>query len=111
MIFTIKKFENIHILLWLLKDTAWMMDWNTFGMIMIAPTVIVAILIAIKDYRNGGLDFWIQFAVCMWIIANSYWMACEFYEMDFLKYYALIPFALGFLSVARYYFGVYQLPK
>ncbi|MBK9272722.1 MAG: hypothetical protein IPM48_14130 [Saprospiraceae bacterium] len=65
MISTTRKFEHIHILLWLLKDTAWLMNWKGFGLFMILPTVMVAILIAVKDYNNRSSEFWIQLSVCM----------------------------------------------
>ena len=33
--------ENAHILLWLIKDFCWAMEWKTGGVIMIFPTVSV----------------------------------------------------------------------
>jgi hypothetical protein len=95
------RFDNIHILLWLIKDTCWMLEWRIFGTIMIVPTIGVAVYIAA---RSLGQDiFWINVAICFWITANAYWMVCEFVELEMYKDYAGIPFGLGLLSVAVFY--------
>jgi len=99
----IRRFENLHILLWLLKDSAWLMQWRWMGVGMIVPTVWVALQIAIWAYRKGDIEFWVQLAVCMWITANSYWMCCEFFDFESMRHLAAIPFALGFLCVSIYY--------
>ena len=99
--FHIRHFENLHILLWLMKDTCWLMEWKTLGMAMIVPTIGVAIAITIKTFRSD--EFWINLAICFWITANSYWMCCEFFKHEELKYYAGFPFALGFVCVGWFY--------
>jgi len=96
-----RHFENIHIPLWLLKDTCWMMQWKTLGMIMIAPTISVAVYIAFRSY--GFKQFWLNSAICFWIAANAYWMCVEFFEREELKYYAAIPFCLGFICTFYFY--------
>ena len=93
--------ENIHILLWLLKDTCWLMEWKTLGITMIIPTLAVAIAISIKTISIDG--FWVNIAICFWIIANSFWMCCEFFNQEELKYYAGIQFVFGFISVGWFY--------
>ena len=98
-----KHYENIHIPLWLLKDTCWMMHWKTLGITMIVPTVLVALIIVLKNLREGIDDFWVNLAVLFWISGNSYWMICEFFDHEALKYYAAIPFVAGIVSVAYYY--------
>ena len=30
------RFDNVHVLLWLIKDTCWMLEWKVLGTIMIA---------------------------------------------------------------------------
>jgi hypothetical protein len=99
----IRHYENLHIPLWLLKDTCWMMQWKVLGIIMIFPTLFVAIYLAAKTWRQGGDEFWVNLAICLWIVANSFWMCCEFFNHEELKNYAGIPFILGMLSVVVFY--------
>ncbi len=44
-----RKMENLHIVFWLLKDISWCVVWKPLGILMIFPTLIIAIVIA---YRN-----------------------------------------------------------
>ena len=105
----IKHYENVHIPLWLLKDTCWVMQWKLFGIIMIVPTIIVALIITIKCYREKDIEFWVHLAVLFWISGNSYWMLCEFFNHEELKYYTVVPFAAGILSVVYFYKKYYFL--
>jgi hypothetical protein len=95
------RFDNIHILLWLIKDTCWMLEWRILGTAMILPTIGVAIYLAARSAAEDV--FWINLAICFWISANAYWMVCEFVEMEQYKDWAGLPFALGLLSVAVFY--------
>ena len=95
------KFDNMHVLLWLIKDTCWMLEWRVLGTAMIAPTIAVAVFLAVRA-RFERL-FWINLAICFWISANSYWMLCEFFGHEDIKNWAGMPFAFGFAAVARYY--------
>ncbi len=99
--FNMRHFENLHIPLWLLKDTCWMMQWKGLGITMIVPTLGVAIYIALRS--RGFRQFWINSAICFWIAANSYWMCAEFFGHEELKFYAGIPFGLGFVCTAIFY--------
>lgn len=100
----LRHYENLHIPLWLLKDTFWMMQWKALGIAMIFPTIIVAIVIAIKCFREKDDEFWINLAICFWIAANSYWMLCEFSHHEEIKDYAALPFIAGILCVAWFYY-------
>ena len=95
------RFDNIHVLLWLIKDTCWMLEWKVLGALMIAPTLGVAVYLAVRT-RFEHL-FWINLAISFWITANAYWMICEFVEHEEYKNLAGVPFALGLLSVAVFY--------
>lgn len=95
------RFDNVHVLLWLIKDTCWMLEWKVLGCLMVAPTIAVAILLAVRS--RAERVFWINLAICFWISANAYWMVCEFVGREDIKNYAGLPFALGFLAVARFY--------
>ncbi len=99
----IKNYENAHIPLWLLKDTCWMLHWKTLGVVMIIPTILVALIITIKYFREKTDDFWVNLAVLFWISGNSYWMLCEFSGHEEMKNYAGIPFVAGMISVAYFY--------
>lgn len=81
-----------------------MLQWKLFGMIMIIPTVTVAVIITLKSLAEKDDEFWINLAICFWIGANSYWMICEFVEKEDIKDYAGFPFVAGMLCVAYFYY-------
>jgi hypothetical protein len=41
-----RRMENLHIVFWLIKDISWCMIWKPLGILMIFPTLIIAIIIA-----------------------------------------------------------------
>jgi Ca2+/Na+ antiporter len=104
-----KKAENLHIIFWLIKDTCWMLDFKWLGAAMIAPTLGIAIYFIIKTKKTK--DVFINAAVFFWILANSYWMSAEFFFNGQFKYFASIPFALGFLMVIIFYWQNQQESK
>lgn len=99
----IRHYENLHIPLWLLKDTCWMLQWKLAGTLMILPTITIAIIITVFSFRNKDDEFWINMAICFWIGANSYWMLCEFTKHETIKDYAGFPFLAGMICVAYFY--------
>jgi hypothetical protein len=102
----IRKIENFHILLWLLKDLCWVTLSKTLGVIMIVPTLSLAIYITYKN-RKDKAELVHNLAVCFWITANSVWMIGEFYlEDDAARTPATVFFVIGLLMMARYYFTV-----
>lgn len=101
----IRKFENLHIVFWLVKDTCWMLELKWLGALMILPTVALAVYLVIKTLKLR--EFFINMAIFFWISANSFWMIMEFFNDNQFKYFASIPFGLGFVFVAIFYF----LPK
>ncbi|MCX6184769.1 MAG: hypothetical protein NTX74_06970 [Flavobacterium sp.] len=98
----IRKIENLHIAMWLLKDTCWVLSYKNAGMFMIIPTISVAIYLTYK-LRKTTTELLHNLAVCCWIIANSVWMTGEFYANDGYRPYAALFFVLGLLLVAYYY--------
>lgn len=98
----IRETENFHILLWLIKDSCWVMDLKWAGMLMILPTLSVAFYLTIKSYPYKS-DFFHNLAVCCWILANSVWMTGEFFFNDTFRPYAIVFFMLGLLCVAYFY--------
>lgn len=99
--YSLRHFENLHIPLWLLKDTCWMMEWKVLGIIMIFPTVLTAFLITYMTRKTN--EVYINYAISAWIIANAFWMSCEFFGHVEWKFYAGIPFAIGILFTLYFY--------
>ena len=106
----LRKIENLHIVFWLLKDISWCMLWKPLGILMIFPTLIIAISIA---YRNRVYisELAHNVAIVFWICANSYWMISEFAGFDTKLFYAtytyktlaVIPFLIGIFILGWYY--------
>ncbi|MBX2931710.1 MAG: hypothetical protein KF781_07190 [Chitinophagaceae bacterium] len=102
--------ENLHIVFWLFKDLAWCLLWKPLGIIMIFPTLIIALVIAWRT-RKIMSELCHNLAIAVWIIANSYWMISEFYHFDEkpmwlgfeYRYLALIPFMIGIMILGFYY--------
>ena len=111
-----RKLENLHIVFWLFKDISWCMIWRELGIIMIIPTLSVAIYIAYRT-RDIKAELAHNLAVAFWISANSYWMISEFFGFDDAiifgeyegKHLAMIPFIIGVIILAWYY--IFQRPK
>ena len=108
MLKNIRQYENLHIAFWLIKDSCWVTSFRTLGMLMIIPTLYVAIDIAYRSRKNTA-DLFHNIAVCLWISANATWMTGEFFFKDTLRPYATVFFALGLIVVAVYY--IVYFPK
>ncbi|MFM8433182.1 MAG: hypothetical protein ACKOA1_10335 [Bacteroidota bacterium] len=100
----IRRFENLHILLWLVKDLCWVTFSKAAGILMIIPTLLLAIFITWKN-RNDNAELSHNIAICMWICANSVWMIGEFYLNDTTREIAVVFFVIGLLSMLYYYFA------
>lgn len=105
MLQKIRGIENSHIILWLIKDTFWVLDYKIPGMIMIVPTVAVALYLCYIS-RHDAKEFFHSLAVCFWIAANGSWMIGEFYFNDSLRPLAFSFFILGLLSISFYYIRI-----
>ena len=97
--------ENLHILLWLIKDTCWVQDYRVLGVSMILPTISVAVFLTVRT-RKVREEFIHNLAVVFWLCANSVWMIGEFFYNDSTRPYALVFFGLGLITLAVHY-----LPK
>ena len=102
----ILKLENFHILLWLLKDTAWVMGFKFFGVFMVLPTIGVAIYLTYKS-RKERVDFFHNLAICFWIAGNSISMIGDFFFSGSWHSYATIFFLIGIVIVISYYVSNY----
>lgn len=98
----IKKYENLHIVFWLIKDSCWMLEFKWLGILMVIPTLSIAGIIVYITHKT--VDVFLNLAILFWICANSFWMFIEFFTSGELKYWASIPFALGFIFVGIYYY-------
>lgn len=104
-----RKVENLHILFWLVKDICWCMSFKTVGIIMLIPTLTVAILITWQT-RKLKAELFHNLAVTFWISANGYWMIIEFLgKDDTLRIFTVIPFVIGLFFIVTYY--VFILPR
>lgn len=97
-----RRFENFHILLWLVKDLCWVLDFKAAGVFMIVPTVGVAIYITWL-LRKSRTELLHNLAVVCWICANSVWMFGEFYLKDGTRGIAATFFITGLLLVGYHY--------
>lgn len=98
-----RRTENLHILFWLVKDISWAMLWRPLGMMMLVPTLAVAIIITWQT-RKIIAELFHNLAVVFWITANGYWMIVEFYGYDEqLRVYTAIPFSIGLFFILIYY--------
>jgi hypothetical protein len=105
-----RKMENLHIVFWLFKDISWCLVWKPLGILMIFPTLIMAIVISVRN-RKYVSETCHNVAIVFWIMANSYWMVAEFFGFDenivtgdiTFKHLAVIPFAIGILILGYYY--------
>lgn len=112
----LRRMENLHIVFWLFKDVSWCLNFKPLGILMIIPTLLVAIYITNKN-KEIKSEFAHNLAVIFWITANSTWMICEFTGIDEKliygniegRYLAIIPFAIGILILAYYY--IFQFKK
>ncbi|MBM3413493.1 MAG: hypothetical protein FJY16_00905 [Bacteroidetes bacterium] len=108
--------ENLHIVFWIIKDMSWCMGWEVMGVVMIAPTLLVALFISWRK-REIHSELAHNLAIAFWICANSTWMIMEFINQDKTIFFgwltgkqlAMIPFAIGSVILLRYYF--FQYPK
>ncbi|MFM7218600.1 MAG: hypothetical protein ACKO1U_11325 [Bacteroidota bacterium] len=99
-----RRFENFHILLWLVKDLCWVTLSKAAGVMMIIPTLLLALFITWKN-RHDRAELLHNIAICMWICANSIWMIGEFYLADSTREIAVVFFVTGLLSMLYYYFA------
>jgi hypothetical protein len=104
MLQKIRNLENTHILLWLIKDTCWVLEFKLLGLIMILPTIAMAFYLSYLS-RVDKKELLHNLAVSCWILANSVWMIGEFYLNDSTRPIAAGFFILGLAFVAIYYIG------
>jgi hypothetical protein len=102
-----RKIENLHVTLWLLKDCSWVSDWKLLGLIMVIPTLLVALKIC-WDTRTNTADLIHNVAVALWICANTTWMIGEFYYDDNTRGIAKLFFYAGMTLLGTYYLWAWK---
>ena len=100
-------YENLHIPFWLMKDTCWALQFKSLGVTMMVPTLTLAFLIVFKTRRTTSLLL-PNLAILFWIMANSFWMCDEFFNLG-LKWVCFPPFILGLLII--FYWLIFYFPK
>ena len=85
------------------------MNLRVAGIVMIVPTLTVALLITWQT-RHMKSELYHNLAVVFWITANCLWMVGEFFHWDEniwhgmgLRQFSLIPFSMGLLVLFYYY--------
>lgn len=101
--------ENLHIVLWLLKDLFWLMEYRVAGLVMVAPTLAMAFYIAWRS-RMDLRDLFHSLAVICWITANSTWMIGDLFfgERGHGLAQAFFLAGLGFLALYYVFLGPRQ---
>ena len=74
----VKRFENFHVFLWLMKDVSWCNTWVKYGVVMAVPTLLLQIYITWLTRKNF-IEMIHNVAVCLWLCANITWMSGEFF--------------------------------
>ena len=87
----------------------WALNFKWMAIIMIIPTLSVALLITIQT-KNMRSELFHNLAILFWITANCTWMVGEFFGWDEnlygtlgLRQLAVVPFAIGLLILLYYY--------
>lgn len=94
--------ENLHVLFWLVKDFAWLIDLKALGIAMAIPTFLLSLWLTWKSRENES-ELFHNLAITSWICANAIWMFGEFYYEDQIRHIALPFFILGIGFVTFYY--------
>ena len=96
------KFDSIHLLLWLVKDTLWVMGFKYATLFMILPTVGYTFYLLSKNYQDKNY-FILYLAILCWLLGNSAWILNDFL---FENKYNVICYALFLLGIAIILFHI-----
>lgn len=107
---SVRAHENLHIILWLFKDLSWLMEYRILGLVMVPPTILVAVLIAWAS-RGDRSDLFHACAVILWIVANSTWMIEDFFFAQRGHVIAEVFFLSGLALLAVYYAIILPLDR
>jgi hypothetical protein len=76
-----KQYENVHVLLWLGKDTAWNWEWKLMWLIFSVPTVLIGLDFLHKSLFTKRLmiDHAHYCAQFLWVFSNLVWAYGELF--------------------------------
>jgi quinol-cytochrome oxidoreductase complex cytochrome b subunit len=106
----VREYENFHIVLWLLKDSFWLMEWKLVGVLVIVPVITVAFYITWLD-RKSQTSLFHNLAIICWLCGDSIWMIGDFFLNSRLKLLPASFFAAGLVFLVIYYFGILPMRK
>lgn len=106
MIGAVRKKENLHIVLWLLKDFGWIMDFKILALLMAIPTLFLAVQLCWIT-RSDDSELHHNGAVLCWIMANVVWMCGEFFFNDGIRHLAAPFFVVGLLLLGKFYLSIF----
>jgi len=94
------RLDNIHVVLWLIKDLCWVLEWKYLGLFMVFPTIGMALFIFLKSAKYST-SYFFNLAIVCWIIANSSWMIGElfFSETQMHHIYILTKYGASTLFI------------
>ncbi|MCC6752376.1 MAG: hypothetical protein IT266_00160 [Saprospiraceae bacterium] len=104
----LRKMENRHIVLWLIKDACWNLEWPGLAFTAYWPTLLLAAYITNRSLHEP-VERWFNGAVCYWLLANGAWMFADLFAWEVLNLPARIFFAAG-LAILFYYYLIIR-PK
>lgn len=91
------KFDGIHLLLWLIKDTLWVMGFKYATLLMIIPTVSYTCYLLYKNRENRSF-FILYIAILFWLLGNSAWIVNDFFLQNKYNTVCYVFFILGILT-------------
>ena len=79
-----REYENLHILWWCGKDTAWNLDIKEMWIVFAIPTVVMALDFVIATFyvKSGWIDHVHYAAQFIWVVANLVWAVGELWRLD-----------------------------
>lgn len=98
----LRKMENRHIVLWLIKDVCWHLEWPGLAFAAYWPTLLLATYITYRS-RQEPVERWFNAAVCCWLLANGAWMFSDLFGWKMLILPARVFFTAGLAILAFYY--------
>eukprot|EP01099_Mayorella_cantabrigiensis_P002369 TRINITY_DN2042_c0_g1_i1.p1 TRINITY_DN2042_c0_g1~~TRINITY_DN2042_c0_g1_i1.p1 ORF type:complete len:325 (-),score=34.71 TRINITY_DN2042_c0_g1_i1:181-1155(-) len=101
----LRNIENLHILCWLGKDTAWAFLIKPFWIVFLIPTVVLSfIFFVVTSFQKhrfvSNMHYMMQ---CLWIAANILWAYGEIWELDDDLPWNIFNFSYEPTHTMRYY--------
>ncbi len=94
----IKLFEKLHIPLWIVKDTFWMLGLGWYSLAFALPTIILSIVLV---WFKRGNEKLMELMMGFWLTANTLWMCHEQFHTD-TQTMALAMFLCGLIVFPFY---------